>query len=154
MDTSTNSPPPVAPDSASERQLHGQKSPVASTSMPVPLLAGALPPPPPVEDTYTKRLLPNTLSSPYPHGLITGEPRTTEQQAVLDARKAEILATMTVEQIQDSYQETVKQVQAALQEIKDGNDKIDKEIADAKKTRETERRAWLGMKKAAAEGET
>ena len=60
---------------------------------------------------------------------------------------------MTAEQIEESYQETAKMIQDVLQEIKDGNEKVDKDVEDAKKTREMERRAWLGMKKAADEGD-
>lgn len=103
--------------------------------------------------SFGKRGLPESLSSHHPHGLITGKARSPEQQAALEARKAEIRATMTAEEIEGSYQETVKKVHDVLKEIKDGNEKIDKEIEDAKKTREMERRAWLGMKKAAAKGD-
>lgn len=60
---------------------------------------------------------------------------------------------MTAKQIEERYLETAKKVQDLLEEIKDGNEKVDKQVEDAKKTREMERRAWLGMKKAAAEGE-
>ena len=149
----TTPPPPPSPDSAPRHEENGQQhaSPSALTSNPSP--ADPLPQSPPVETTYTKRLLPDSLTSRFPHGLITGEPRSTEQQAALDTRKAEILASMTAEQIEESYQKTAKKIQDVLQDIKEGNNKVDKDIEDAKKTREMERRAWLGMKKAADGGD-
>lgn len=102
--------------------------------------------------TYTKRLLPESLSSPYPHGLITGEPRTPAQQEAFEARKAEILRTMSDQQIEERYQDTAKKVEEALKEIEEGNERVAKEIEAANKTRETERKVWASLKKAGAEG--
>ena len=154
MDTSTTPPPAPPPAPASTSQpLASEEQPPATTPEATPVLSQAQPTPPQAERPYTKRLLPNSLSSPYPHGLITSEDRTDEQQAALDARKSDILSTMTNEQIEQRYQATAKKVQHLLQEINAGNERIDKEVEDAKKTREMERRAWLGMKKAAADGE-
>lgn len=154
MDTSTTPPPAPAPAPDSTSQpLASEEQPPATTPEAIPVPSQAQSIPPPAERPYTKRLLPDSLSSPYSHGLITGEARTDEQQAALDARKSEILSTMTNEQIEQRYQATAKKVQGLLQEIKAGNEKIEKEVEDAKKTREMERRAWLGMKKAAADGE-
>ena len=101
---------------------------------------------------YTKRLLPSSLSSAYPHGLITSQPRTTSQQAAFEARKAEILQTMSSEQIEERYQETAKKVENVLKEIEEGNERVDREIEAARKTRETERKAWANLKKADTEG--
>ncbi|KAG7007461.1 hypothetical protein G7Y79_00009g025700 [Physcia stellaris] len=154
MDTSTTPPPAPAPAPDSTSQpLASEEQPPATIPETTSVPSQAQPNPRPAERPYTKRLLPDSLSSPYPHGLITGEARTEEQQAALDVRKSEILSTMTNDQIELRYQATAKKVQDLLQEIKAGNEKIEKEVENAKKTREMERRAWLGMKKAAADGE-
>lgn len=154
MDTSTTPPPAPAPAPDSTSQpITSEEQPPAMTPEATPLPSQPQPVSPPAKRSYTKRLLPDSLSTPYPHGLITGEARTDEQQAALDARKSEILSTMTNEQIEQRYQATVRKVQDLLQEIKADNEKTDKEVEDAKKTREMERRAWLGMKKAATEGD-
>ena len=153
MDSSSTSLPPSAPVSTSQ-PLTSVEQPSANMTEPsTDVPSRTQPVSPPSERTFTKRLLPESLSSTFPHGLITGEARSAGQQAAFDARKSEIIATMTSEQIEERYQDTAKKVQDLLEEIKDGNEKIDKQIEDAKKTREMERRAWLGMKKAAAEGE-
>ena len=177
MDTSTdtsNTPPPPPPPPAQtptpqplkddeqpaadeEQQFHHHEKPLTqahNTSPILPSRTDAEPAASPTVKSYTKRLLPESLSSLYPHGLITGEARTAEQQAALDARKSEILSTMTDEQIEEKYQSTVKEVQNILQEIKDGNERIDKEVDNAQKTRAMERKAWLGMCKAGEEGDT
>lgn len=93
-------------------------------------------------ELYPKRLLPPSLSSTYPHGLITNEPRTPSQQTLFENRKQEILRTMSDEEIEASYRETVQHVEAVLREIKEGNEKIDQDVATKMKTRETERKAW------------
>ena len=103
-------------------------------------------------ETCIKRLLPSSLSSAYPHGLITGQPRTTSQQAAFESRKAEILQTMSDEQIGERYQETAKRVGNVLKEIEEGNERVDREIEVARKTRETERKAWANLKKADTKG--
>lgn len=146
-------PPPPASEPISERPASDEQPLPTTTDSPILLPSHAETISPPVDRSYPKRLLPESLSSTLPHGLITGEARTAEQQAAFDARKSEILSTMTAEQIEEKYLETVRKVQDLLQEIKDGHEKVDKEVEDAKKTREMERRAWLGMKKAAAEGD-
>lgn len=102
--------------------------------------------------TFPKRLLPESLSSTYPHGLITGEPRTPAQQEAFESRKAEILRTMSDLQIEEHYQETVKKVNATMREIGEGNEKADREVEAAQKTRETERKAWANLRKAGADG--
>lgn len=105
-----------------------------------------------VPTAHAKRLLPESLASTHPHGLITGEPRTPAQQEAFESRKAEILRTMSDEQIEERYQETVKQVEATMREIEEGNEKVDREVEAARKTRETERKAWANLKKAGSEG--
>ena len=109
-------------------------------------------PSPPQQATYTKRLLPTSLFSNYPHGLITGQPRSPSQQAAFEARKAEILGSMSDDQIEERYQETAKKVEDAMKEIEEGNERLDREAERARKTRETERKAWANLKKADAEG--
>ena len=153
MDSSSTPPPPSAPVSTSQPLTSDEQPSATMTESSIVVPSGTQAVAPPLERTFTKRLLPESLSSAFPHGLITGEARSAPQQAALDARKSEIVATMTDEQIEERYQATAKKVQDLLEEIKDGNEKVDKQIEDAKKTREMERRAWLGMKKAAAEGE-
>ena len=103
-----------------------------------------------VPATHAKRLLPESLSSTFPHGLITGEPRTPAQLAAFESRKAEILRTLSDQQIEERYQETVKKVEATMREIEEGNEKVDREVEAAQKTRETERKAWANLKKAGA----
>ena len=150
MDSSSTPPPPYTPIATSQ-PLASDDANMTAPSIVFP--SRTHPVSPPSERAFTKRLLPESLSSPFPHGLITGEARSADQQAAFDARKSEILSTMTAKQIEERYLETAKKVQDLLEEIKDGNEKVDKQVEDAKKTREMERRAWLGMKKAAAEGE-
>ena len=153
MDTSTT---PTA-----KLPVHSATSPPAdgTQAQGAPSLSSFQPPSPPkhtappIKESFPKRGLPDSLSSSQSHGLITGEARSADQQAALEARKAEILSTMTTEQIEETYQDTAKKIHHLLQEIKDDNEKIDRELEEAKKTREMERRAWLGLKKAAAEGE-
>ncbi|KAL8784084.1 MAG: hypothetical protein Q9195_009193 [Heterodermia aff. obscurata] len=153
LGSSNTPPPPSAPVSTSQPVTCDEQPSANTTESSTVVPSRTQPVSPPLEGTFTKRLLPESLSSAFPHGLITGEARSAVQQAALDARKSEILSTMTAEQIEEKYQETAKKVQDLLEEIRDGNEKVDKQIEDAKKTREMERRAWLGMKKAAAEGE-
>ena len=151
MDSSRTPPLLSAPVSTSQPLTSNEQPSANMTESSIVVPSRTLSPP--LERAFTKRLLPESLSSAFPHGLITGEARSAAQQAAFDTRKSEILATMTAEQIEERYQETAKKVQDLLEEIKDGNQKVDKQIEDAKKTREMERRAWLGMKRAAAEGE-
>ena len=153
MDTSTPPTVNLPADSTTSPPEDGTQAQGAPTPTSFQPPSPLKPVAPPVRESFPKRGLPDSLSSSQPHGLITGESRSADQQAALEARKAEILSTMTAEQIEEAYQDTAKKIHDVLQEIKDDNEKIDKELEDAKKTREMERRAWLGLKKAAAEGE-
>ncbi|KAL8824122.1 MAG: hypothetical protein Q9191_005289, partial [Dirinaria sp. TL-2023a] len=108
---------------------------------PDPVSPSTLEPP-----TYPKRLLPPSLSSSCPHGLITNQPRTPSQQAAFENRKQEILQTMSDEEIEAKYQETVQKVETALRGIKDGNERVDKQVEAKMKTRETERKVWPRLK--------
>ena len=96
--------------------------------------------------TYPKRLLPASLSSSYEHGLITNQPRTPSQQASFENRKQEILQTMSDDEIEARYQETVRKIEAVLREIKEGNERVDKEVEGLRKTRELERKVWGRLK--------
>lgn len=133
----TAAPPADAP-SQTIRTVEGRNTDVSRDPIVVPT-------------TYAKRLLSETLSSKYPHGLVSGEPRTPAQQEALEARKAEILRTMSDQQIEDRYQETAKKVEAIMREIEEGNERVDREVEAVRKTRETERKVWASLKKAGAE---
>lgn len=99
--------------------------------------------------THPKRLLPQTLSSTYPHGHISGHPRTTAQQSALETRRGEILRTMTAQEIERAYEEVAGKVR---QEIEDG-ERVGREVEEKmerlRMEREMERRVWgklRGMK--------
>lgn len=104
--------------------------------------------------THLKRDLPPSLASTYQHGHISGRPRSPGSQRAFEARKANILRTMTAEQIETAYQETVKKITAVLEEDRKKNEEIDREVEKLTKQREMERRIFkedLG-KKGAKEG--
>lgn len=113
----------------------------APNQPPDPVSPSTLEPP-----THPKRLLPPSLSSSYPHGLISNQPRTPSQQAAFENRKQEILQTMSDEEIEAKYQETVQKVETALRGIKDGNERVDKQVEAKMKTREMERKVWQRLK--------
>ncbi|CAD6582257.1 MAG: hypothetical protein ASARMPREDX12_000886 [Alectoria sarmentosa] len=66
--------------------------------------------------THPKRGLPPTFASTYPHGHISGYPRTAEQQAAFDVRKAEILRTMGSKDIEKAYEDVVRKIREELDE--------------------------------------
>jgi hypothetical protein len=105
-------------------------------------------PAPPTTDagpTYPKRDLPEFTSN-YPHGLVSGEPRSAAAQKALDARKAMILRTMTETQIEEAYQETVAKIKARLEEDKKKNDEIDRGLVVMEQQRELERKIFTKYK--------
>lgn len=53
---------------------------------------------------------------------------------------------MSDEEIEARYRETVQKVETALKEIKEGNERVDKEVEALKKTREMERKVWGRLK--------
>lgn len=98
------------------------------------------PPSPP--RAHPKRGLPQSLSSTTPHGLITGLARTPSQQRAFAARKAEIVRTMTPEQIEARYQDTVVQIRRVLDENRDLAEKVESEMEGLRLQREMERGIW------------
>ncbi|KAL8787943.1 MAG: hypothetical protein Q9213_001970 [Squamulea squamosa] len=96
--------------------------------------------------THPKRNLPSTLSSTYPHGLLSGRPRTASQQASFDARKREIVNTMTAEQIEKRYLEMTEKVKAVLEEDERKGREVDEKIEALKMERDVERRVWERVK--------
>ncbi|KAL8996251.1 MAG: hypothetical protein Q9169_004182 [Polycauliona sp. 2 TL-2023] len=96
--------------------------------------------------TYPKRGLPSNLSSTYPHGLLSGHPRTASQQASFNARKGEILNTMSAEQIEKSYLEATEKVKRLLEEDERKGREVDEKIEALKMERATERRAYERLK--------
>ncbi|MCJ1265517.1 hypothetical protein MMC22_005397 [Lobaria immixta] len=103
------------------------------------------PPPIPLTSslrTHAKRGLPSNLSSTIPHGHISGYARTPSQERAFAARKAEILRTMTPEQIEARYQDTVAQIRRVLEENRILADKVDSEMEGLRLQREMERGIW------------
>ena len=96
--------------------------------------------------THIKRNLPSTLSSTYPHGLLSGHPRTASQQASFDAHKREILNSMTAEQIEKRYVEMTEKVKGLLEEEERKGREVDEKIEALKMERDVERRVWERVK--------
>ncbi|KAL8801510.1 MAG: hypothetical protein Q9182_004413 [Xanthomendoza sp. 2 TL-2023] len=92
--------------------------------------------------THPKRNLPANLSSTYPHGLLSGHPRTPSEQASFDARKRDILNTMTAEQIEKKYLEVTEKVKEVLEEDERKGREVDEKIESLKMERDVERRVW------------
>ena len=81
-----------------------------------------------------------TLSSTYPHGHISGHPRTGDHLESFDARKAEILATMSVDEIKKKYEEVASKVVEVFQESERKRKEVDEAIESKKMARDMERR--------------
>ncbi|KAL8671811.1 MAG: hypothetical protein Q9168_003695 [Polycauliona sp. 1 TL-2023] len=96
--------------------------------------------------THPKRNLPANLASTYPHGLLSGHPRTTSQQASFDTRKGEILNTMSAEQIEKSYHEVTEKVKRLLEEDERKGREVDEKIEALKMERDVERRVYERFK--------
>lgn len=100
--------------------------------------------------THPKRGLPPILSSTYPHGHISGHPRSPSQERAFQSRKAEILRTMTASQIEAKYQETVAETRKVLEESKKEMEIWERERQTLKAQRELERslerRLWKTLK--------
>ena len=96
--------------------------------------------------TYVKRGLPQSLASTYPHGHISGHPRSPAEQRAFEARKVTILRSMNAEQIEVAYQDTVKRVLSVLEDDRKKNEEVDREIEKATKQREMERKIFWKMK--------
>lgn len=96
--------------------------------------------------TYPKRGLPPILSSTYPHGHISGHPRSPSQERAFQSRKAEILRTMTASQIEAKYQETVAETRKVLEENKKEMEIWEREYQGLEAQRELERRLWKTLR--------
>lgn len=102
--------------------------------------------------THPKRGLPPILSSTYPHGHISGLPRSPSQERAFQSRKAEILRTMTASQIEAKYQETVAEIRKVMEESKKEMEKWEREHQKLKDQRELERRFYTLKQKEGSEG--
>ena len=94
---------------------------------------------------YPKKGLPPEFASTYPHGHISGQPRTPKQQAALETRRKEILHTLTAAEIDEKYSEVCEQIKTATAEIDQDQRKWKQEVDDLKRKREVERRVWKRM---------
>ncbi|MCJ1474946.1 hypothetical protein MMC13_003606 [Lambiella insularis] len=103
--------------------------------------------------THQKRDLPQSLASTYAHGHISGHPRSPAAQRAFEARKLSILRSMTAEQIEVAYQETVKKVTAVLEEDRKKKEEVDREVEKLTKQREMERRIFRKMKGGSVKGD-
>ncbi|KAL8745551.1 MAG: hypothetical protein Q9190_002317 [Brigantiaea leucoxantha] len=92
--------------------------------------------------THRKHLLPAILSSTYPHGLLSGHPRTPEQQKEFDTRKAEIRNTMTKKEMEKEYDETTSRIKELLEERDRQEEQVERRIESLRAEREVERRVW------------
>ncbi|KAI4237447.1 MAG: hypothetical protein L6R40_005939 [Gallowayella cf. fulva] len=110
--------------------LHSNPPSLRSTRSPSPLPLDS-----PLR-THPKRHLPPTLSSTYPHGLLSGHSRTPSQQTAFDARKQEIINTMTAEQIEKRYLEVTEKVKGVLEEDERKGREVDEKIESLKKQRD------------------
>lgn len=97
-------------------------------------------------NAYLKRGLPDFLSSTYPHGLISGKPRSSREQEAFDYRKASILRTMTKEQIDQAYWETVGKVIALLEDDRKKNEETEREMKKLDDQRQLERKLFYRQK--------
>ncbi|KAI4188184.1 MAG: hypothetical protein L6R41_002310 [Letrouitia leprolyta] len=92
--------------------------------------------------TYPKRNLPAILSSTSPHGHLSGHPRTPSQQSAFDTRKAEILNTMSAEQIEKRYIEVSEKVREVLEERERQEKDVEEKMENLRMQREREMRVW------------
>lgn len=82
------------------------------------------------------------LSSTYPHGLLSGLPRSASQQSALEARKEEILRTMTKKEMERAYEDKVKEVVRVLEAHEERKLEVEAEMDKLRIEREMERRVW------------
>ena len=99
--------------------------------------------PPTGPGVYPKRGLPAYLTSTYPHGLISGKPRSSRAQEAFDYRKASILRTMTKEQIEEAYWETAAKINALLEDDKKKNEEVEREMKKINDQRQLERKLFF-----------
>ena len=67
-------------------------------------------------------------------------------QKAFEARKTTILRTMTAQQIEEAYQETVKKILAQLDEDAKKNEEISRELKKLQDQRELERKIYFKHK--------
>ncbi|KAI4211299.1 MAG: hypothetical protein LQ351_005854 [Letrouitia transgressa] len=116
--------------------------------MDTPPTASASPAPRPISPvpldsslrTHLKRFLPESLSSTYPHGLLSGHPRTTEQQEAFEARKAEVRHSMTKNQMEKAYEDVTERIRELMEQRERMEKEVEKRIEVLKAEREVERR--------------
>lgn len=97
--------------------------------------------------THPKRLLPPTLASTYPHGHLSGHPRTSEQQTLFDARRREILRSMSAAQIEKKYEEIAVKVREEMEACERRGKEVEAEVEKLVKEREMERRVWEKLRR-------
>ena len=95
---------------------------------------------------HPKRDLPQLFASTYTHGHISGHERSLAAQRAFEARKSAILRSMTAEQVESAYQDTVKKIMAVLEEDRRKNEEVDREVEKLTKQREMERMIFRKMK--------
>lgn len=105
------------------------------------------------ERTHAKRDLPQSLASTYMHGHISGHPRSPAARRAFETRKRIILRSMTAEQIEAAYQETVQRITAVLEEDRKRNEEVDREVEKVTKQREMERRIFRKMRGVSEKGD-
>ncbi|KAK0509843.1 hypothetical protein JMJ35_007237 [Cladonia borealis] len=130
MDTSTS---PQASEAPTAQPPEDTKMQI-DTEEPIPLTS-------PLR-THHKRGLPPTLASTYPHGHISGHARSPAQQAAFEARKEEILKTMSTADIEKRYEEKVKEIRGVLEETERKTKEVEGEMEKLRMDREMERRVW------------
>ena len=96
--------------------------------------------------THAKRGLPATMSSTSAHGHISGHARTAAQQKTFDQSKARILRTMSPEQIEGAYWDTVKKINTILEDDQKKKEEIQREIDKLTAQRDLERRIFKKQK--------
>ena len=104
---------------------------------------------------FPKRNLPASLASTYPHGHISGHPRSPAQQHALERRQATILRTMSASQIESAYDETTRRINAILDEDRRRHEELDREAEKLTAQRELERKLFRRQQqeRAARKGE-
>lgn len=100
----------------------------------------------PAPHIYTKRNLPSHIHSIYPHGLITNEPRTAEQQAAFDVRKQDAMRKHSLAELQALYDAETAQLCKTLERDKEENDKVLHQIEVLTQQRELERRIYANLR--------
>ncbi|MCJ1238840.1 hypothetical protein MMC14_006831 [Varicellaria rhodocarpa] len=93
--------------------------------------------------------MPSMLASryPIPHSLASDRPpRSRSQQRIFEARKVNLMRTMTLGQIETRYEEVAKKINDIVETDRKKNEEIDREIEKLEKQREMERKLFWKMK--------